>query len=629
MRTLRHKLVRDLWRLRYQCLTIALLVGCGIASFVATVSAAASVQASRDAFYEEGHFADVFAHLKSAPRPVLDRLRELPGVATVEGRAAGDYRVMIEGSDEAVVAHFVSVSGPEEARLNRTIIQSGRPLEPGSSDEIVLSATFAETWNLLPGSTLRAIVNGRLAKLKVVGVAVSPEFVWASEPRTGLPDPWHFGVAWMDGDALAKATGLVGGFNDVAIQLAVGADEQETIDRVDGILEPYGGLGAVGRADQPSSRLVDQKVGQLQKTGRTLPIIFLGVAAFLLHVLLSRIVGTQREQIATLKALGYRTRELIAHYLEFALAICAFGVCFGWGLGVLGSKSILLVYARYFRFPSYLFRFDAWTVAVATCVAVVAGGRGGRSFPSAGRSPSLRPKPCVRRRPRVTTGVPSIASTHSFALSPAWSFATPRGDHRGCSSPPPRSPSRPRSWSPGASWAIRWTKCSVSSSRSHTAKRSRSRWMNRAPGGRCATPRTSLGFATPKASVRCRYACGAGHRTRTTAILGIAQGMDPAPSPGRVITSPLRLPSAGLSLSRPLGESLGVKAGDPVDIEVPRVRSPQRPRARRRARRRLPRDRRVHGRDGALAPDGRDPARQRRAPRGRSSRRRRGHAATE
>ena len=104
MRTLHRKLARDLWRLRYQCLTIALLVGCGIASFVAAVSAAASVEASRDAFYAEARFADVFAHLKAAPRPVLDRLRELPGVAAVEGRVVGDYRVAMPESDEAVVA---------------------------------------------------------------------------------------------------------------------------------------------------------------------------------------------------------------------------------------------------------------------------------------------------------------------------------------------------------------------------------------------------------------------------------------------------------------------------------------------------------------------------------------------
>lgn len=195
MRTLRRKLLRDLWRLRYQGLTIALLVGCGIASFVAAVSAAASVQASRDAFYEEAHFADIFARLKRAPRPLLDRLREVPGVAAVEGRVVGDFRLVVEGGTDPVAVHFVSVGWPEEARLDQTRMKAGRQVEPGSSDEIVLSAIFAEACGILPGATVTAVVHGRLAKLRVVGIAVSPEFVSVADPRTGLPDPWHVDVA--------------------------------------------------------------------------------------------------------------------------------------------------------------------------------------------------------------------------------------------------------------------------------------------------------------------------------------------------------------------------------------------------------------------------------------------------
>ncbi len=566
MRTLRRKLVRDLWRLRYQCLTIALLVGCGIASFVAAVSAAASVQASRDAFYAEARFANVFGRLKAAPRPVIERLRELPGVATAEARVVGDYRVVIEGSDEAVVAHFVSVSWPEETRLNQTMIQSGRQVEPGTSDEVVLSATFAETWNLVPGSALTAIINGRFAKLKVVGVAVSPEFVWASAPRTGLPDPWHFGIAWMDGEALAKAMGLVGGFNDVTIQLAVGADEQETISRVDAILEPYGGLGSVGRADQPSSRLVDQKIGQLQKTARTLPVIFLGVAAFLLHMLLSRIVGTQREQIATLKALGYRTRELTAHFLEFALAICALGVVFGWGLGVLGSKSILTVYARYFRFPSYLFRFEASTIAVATCVAVAAGVGG--TFFAVHKAVAIPPAEAMRPE--------APPSYHRTSFDRVYALLRPvaRMVVRDAARRPWRLLLSAASISLATAIVVAGSvmgdsvdevlrlQFEVSHREAITVTLDAARpW--RAVRDAAHIPGVRSAEGERQVPVRLR----AGPRSRTTAILGIAEAMDLHRLLG-ADRLPLRLPANGLSLSRPLGESLGLEAGDEVDIEV-------------------------------------------------------------
>lgn len=565
MKTLRRKLLRDLWRLRYQCLTIALLVGCGIASFVAAVSASSSVQASRNAFYSDARFADLFAHLKRAPRPVLDRLREQPGVATVEGRIVDDFRLLVDPSAEPVVARFVSLNWPRDVQLNQTKIQSGRQVEPGRSDEVILSQSFAETWKLVPGSNVAAVIHGRLAKLRVVGIAVSPEFVWASEPRTGLPDPWHFGVAWMDGDALAKATGLTGGFNDVAIQLAVGADERETIDRVDRILEPYGGLGAVGRGDQPSSRLVDQKIAQLERLARTLPVIFLGIASFLLHVLLSRIVGTQREQIATLKALGYRTRELAAHYLQFALAICTLGVVFGWGLGMLAARSILSVYAEYFRFPVYLFRFDATTIVAVTAVAVAAGVGG--TFSAVRKAVSVPPAEAMRpeappsyrrtRLDRFYAFLPPVARMVARdALRQPWRLLLSAG-------------------SIALATAIVLTGSVMSDSMdevlrlqfevSHreditvTLDDSRPR---RAVRDAAHLPGVEYAEGERRVPVRLR----AGHRTRTTSILGLDPGTD-LHQLLDVNMRPLKLPP-GLALSRPLGESLGVTAGDSVDVEM-------------------------------------------------------------
>jgi putative ABC transport system permease protein len=458
------------------------------------------------------------------------------------------------------------VGWPEEGRLNQPKILSGRQVEPGGANEIVLSATFAETWGLLPGGAVTAVINGRLAKLTIVGVAVSPEFVWASEPRTGLPDPWHFGVAWMDEDALAKAAGLVGGFNDVAIQLSVGADEHETIKRVDAILEPYGGLGSVGRADQPSSKLVDQKIGQLQKTARTLPVIFLGVAAFLLHVLLSRIVGTQREQIATLKALGYRTRELTVHYLQFALVISGLGVVFGWGLGVLGAKSILTVYARYFRFPSYLFRFDAWTIAAATCVAVVAGVLG--TFSAVRKAVAIPPAEAMRpeappsyHRTRLDRFYALLRPIARMVLRDAlrrpWRLLLSAGSIALATAVVVAGSVMGDSMD-----EVLRLQFEVSHRESITVTLDDShpwqavREAAHIPGVRCAEGERQV-------PVRLR----AGHRTRTTAVLGIDEGSDLH----RILGAdrrPLLLPPVGLSLSRPLGESLGVQAGDMVDLEV-------------------------------------------------------------
>jgi putative ABC transport system permease protein len=369
---LRRKLGRDLWRLRYQGLTIALVIGCGIASLVAAASSLSSVEASRDAFYAEAHFADVFAHLRRAPRPVLDRLRALPALAAVEGRIVGDYRIELPGVSEPVGARFVSLAWPATDRLNQPRLLHGRDVAPGRGDEVVIGDAFAAARQLNPGATLSAVIEGRRATLRVVGIATSPEFVYAPSPRTGLLDPAHFGVVWMDGGALAEATGMQGAFNDVVLQLAAGVVVSTALDRIDAVLAPYGAAGAVARVDQPSAKFVQSKLDQLAGLAKTLPTVFLAVAAFLLNVLLSRIVGTQREQIATLKALGFRTRELAVHYLGLAVAVSGLGAVFGAGLGLLGSNAILAVYARYFKFGTYLFQPNLLALAAGVAVSLVA-----------------------------------------------------------------------------------------------------------------------------------------------------------------------------------------------------------------------------------------------------------------
>ena len=70
------------------------------------------------------------------------------------------------------------------------------------------------------------------------------------------------------------------------------------------VLAPYGGVGAYGREDQLHRFLTDE-IRQIRTMSRITPTIFLGVAAFLLNIVLTRLVPPQRSQIGTLKAFGY------------------------------------------------------------------------------------------------------------------------------------------------------------------------------------------------------------------------------------------------------------------------------------------------------------------------------------
>ena len=99
-----------------------------------------------------------------------------------------------------------------------------------------------------------------------------------------------------------------------------------TLASVDEILDRYGGRAAYGRKDQTSHAFLDHELDMLNNMSRTLPPIFLLVAAFLVNLTLTRLVALEREQIGLLKALGYGDWTIAAHYLKLVLVIVLAGL---------------------------------------------------------------------------------------------------------------------------------------------------------------------------------------------------------------------------------------------------------------------------------------------------------------
>jgi len=363
MKALDRKLLRDLARLWTQGLSIALVVASGVAGLLTTQSGVATLEQERERFYAEGRFADVFATVKRAPRALADTLSALPGVADVQTTTEVLVRITLAGRSDPVIGQLIGVDRRHGLRMNRIALR-GRPAGaegaapewPGgaAADGALpawVSEAFALAHGLQPGARLQALVNGRQRSLVVAGVALSPEFIFAG--LWGMPDQRGFGVFWVDAEALDAAYDMQGAFNRVALKLAPGADERAVIAALQRVLAPFGGRDALGRVDQPSHAILDNEVKEQQVIGTMLPAIFLGVAAFLLNVVVSRLVATQREQIAALKALGYANPAIAVHYLKLVLAIVAVGLVGGVALGDWLGTQLVALYAQTFRFPRF------------------------------------------------------------------------------------------------------------------------------------------------------------------------------------------------------------------------------------------------------------------------------------
>jgi putative ABC transport system permease protein len=372
MRTLDRKVLRDLWNLRGQVIAISLVIASGVAVLIMSLSTLDALNETTQAYYERYRLAEVFAGLKRAPEHLADRIARIPGVQTVQTRIVRYATLDIEGFVEPVMGQFVSIPERSQPLLNQLALRAGRYVEPARHDEVVLNEPFAEAHGLWPGDRLVAILNGHRRELQIVGIALSPEFIYSLGPGALLPDDRRFGVLWMGRDALAAAFDLQESFNDVSLELARGVNAEAVIQQLDRVLERYGGAGAISLADQLSNWFVMNEIRQLGTISRILPIIFLVIAAFLTNMVMARLIATERSQIGLMKAFGYSNLEVGLHYGKLVLGIAIVGIFLGLIAGGWFGRVMTELYAELFRFPLLLYRPSANALVIAAGLSLAA-----------------------------------------------------------------------------------------------------------------------------------------------------------------------------------------------------------------------------------------------------------------
>jgi putative ABC transport system permease protein len=419
MAALDRKLIRDLARLWAQAMAIALVIAGGVATLVLAVGSFRSLEETRNAYYERYQFADVFAVVRRAPKTVLAQIAEIPGVAAVDARIAKLALLDLPGVAEPATGQFISLPDVARPTLNQLYMRMGRVPEPLSADEVVVGESFAKAHAFLPGSKFGATLNGRKRQLIVVGIALSPQFIYTVGPGDIMPDDRRFTVIWMSEKALASAYDLEGAFSSVSLKLLRDASERDVMQRLDALLERYGGRAAHGRKEQTSHAWLDHELEMLNSMSRTLPPIFLLVSAFLVNVTLSRIVALEREQVGLLKAVGYGQWAVAWHYIKFVLVIAVVGIAIGSVAGSWLGSLVTQLFGDFFRFPFLIFIYnpDVYGFAAALSLAAAVIGAVRALWEVVGLPPAVAMQP--PSPPRYRHVLPTAMSVDRFISQPS------------------------------------------------------------------------------------------------------------------------------------------------------------------------------------------------------------------
>ena len=370
--------------MRMQALAIAMVIVSGVGIFIMSLSTLDSLYETRETYYRDNHFAHIFASLKRAPLSLVKRIEQIPGVDKVETRVVAYVNLDVEGFEDPISGHILSLPENSRGLLNQIYLREGRLPEPGRDNEIVLSEEFVQAHKLQPGDKISATINGRRKALTIVGIALSPEFIYQIAPGAMFPDPLRYGVLWIARQPLATAYDMEGAFNNVTLTLSRSTgrgtneqaaneqanNEQTVIDRLDDILKDYGGIGTIGRKDQFSNRFLSEELKQQRTIATIFPVIFFGVAAFLLNVVISRLIRLQREEVATLKAFGYSDIAIGIHYIKLVLLIVSLGVIIGIGAGIWMGKGMSNIYMVMYSLPYMIYVLKPQVIIAAALISM-------------------------------------------------------------------------------------------------------------------------------------------------------------------------------------------------------------------------------------------------------------------
>jgi putative ABC transport system permease protein len=569
------KLLRDIGKMKGQMTAVSIVMACGLAMMIMARSLILSLESTRDAYYTEHRFADVFCDLKRAPNALRARLSRIDGVAAVETRVTGSAKLDLPGLAEPADATVISLPDDRPQQLHLLYLRRGRLPEVGRANEIVIGEAFADAHGYEPGNEIAATIYGARQRLKIVGIALSPEFVFEARPGETLPDNRRFGVFWMNERDLAKAFKLDGAFNNVIATVAPGANPLGVMAELDRVLAPYGGLVAYDRHDHPSAQRLNDELRVLHGLSFAFPAVFLSIAAFMSSAVLTRLIRLQREQIAQLKAFGYSSIQVGLHYLKFSLVIVSAATVVGGVAGMLLGRGVVNVYHRFFRFPDLHFHpnWPMFGVAIAVSSGAAFLGVIGAVIQAVRLPPAeaMRPEPPAEYKSSLVErlGLARFISTtlrmamRNLERKPWQAFFTAFGLALATG-----IPVVPGAMGDGIHYllSIQWDvaeRQNVTVSLIEPGSASALTDIRSLPGVMIAEP-----FRTVPARLRF------GHRTRRLAVTGLPRDA----YLNRLLDSrerAVQLPPNGLLVSAKLAEILGAKIGDTIVLEVEEGRRPR------------------------------------------------------
>lgn len=359
------KMLRDIRRSGATYLICMAIVAVGFCGYSVLSISINNLAASKDYFFRETAYCDGYAEVQDAPLSLTNRLAALPGVERVDARLVRELPVRGFESDETRL-RVVSVT---EEGMNRPLMALGS--QPRSTEmELVAGSGFFKAHKLKKGDSLTLAVHGQERAVEVAGHGISPENIYMVRTlQELLPAVDRYDMAFMSYESMAKLLGEQGMANQFLFAMKKGVPFESIQDEVEKVLKPYGFIESYDSGDDVSVSVLNMELEEVAKVAKTVPYLFLSVAAIILYIMLHRLLDQQRTQIGTLLAIGLRPKKIRFHYMCYGLTIGVVGGALGGIMGNVSSGPMTDYYRVFFQLPqvhtTVSLRYFLWGIVLA------------------------------------------------------------------------------------------------------------------------------------------------------------------------------------------------------------------------------------------------------------------------
>ena len=385
---LRRKMIRDIRQNLSQFITILLMVFIGIMAYSGIESYMEGMKETANNFYGDYNLQDLNV-MGELSEENINTIKEISNVKNAEGKL--NVNGVLENDDDITI----SMNFIEENKISKFYIVDGENFNKDTKG-IWLDNFFAEENNLKIGDTLKIKYDGYVFEEKIVGLINVPDHVYDVKDESQLyPDHKTFGFAYASSNELEgliknqvmKEANLTdeSTFNQVFSDfnykdyikynyIMVDLDNKEKFNEVKNSIEEK--IDNVAVIDIEDTASYKQYQGEIEE-GETYIGVFSGLFLFiaLLSVVttMNRVVKKQRLQIGTLKALGFKQRKIVLHYISYSFWISIVAALLGLVAGryFIGSLFIGLEMS-FFEIPNGMpiIKNDSYVVAVLVVLCV-------------------------------------------------------------------------------------------------------------------------------------------------------------------------------------------------------------------------------------------------------------------